>query len=88
MLSPLRNRGERNYASGMQISDNALDELSTLYQAEFGKGISREDALEMATRLVNLYEIIYRPLPHELDSAMQPSGDRPARSDASSPNAE
>ncbi len=49
----------------MKINDDALEEFMVLYRAEFKKDISREDALEMATCLVNLYLIIYRPLPGE-----------------------
>jgi hypothetical protein len=49
----------------MQIGDAAFKEFMALYQAEFGKEISRQDALEMTTRLINLYLIIYRALPGE-----------------------
>ena len=72
----------------MQIGDKALIEFMALYQAEFGKEISRQDALEMATRLINLYLIIYRTLPGERgDHATLPSGDR-RDPDAFFPNAE
>jgi len=72
----------------MQISDDALNEFMALYQAEFGKELSRQDALEMTTRLINLYLIIYRPLPGELgDDATRLSGDRRDLG-ASFPNAE
>ena len=61
----------------MQIGDEAFKEFMALYHAEFGKEISRQDALEMTTRLINLYLIIYRPLPGERgDSPTPPSGDR------------
>lgn len=60
----------------MKISNTSLDEFIEIYQKEFGKEISREDALEMATRLINLYLIIYRPLPGERrDGVTPPSGD-------------
>jgi hypothetical protein len=49
----------------MQINDEAITEFMVLYRAEFEKDISREEALEMATRLLNLYQRIMRPLPHE-----------------------
>lgn len=49
----------------MQNSDDALNEFMALYQSEFGKEISRQDAIEMTTRLIGLYQIIYRPLPGE-----------------------
>ena len=60
----------------MKINDEALEEFIALYRAEFKKDISREDALEMAMRLVNLYLLIYRPLPGERgDKATPPSED-------------
>lgn len=60
----------------MQISDDDLNEFMALYRTEFGKEISRQDALEVTTRLINLYLIIYRPLPGERgDRTMPPSED-------------
>lgn len=57
----------------MPISTVDLDEFMTLYQAEFGKEISQKEALEMATRLIHLYLILYRPLPGEYgDKTMPP----------------
>lgn len=72
----------------MQITDDDLNEFMALYRAEFGREISRQDALEMATRLINLYVTIYRPLPGEpCAGATRPSEDR-RDPDASFPNAE
>lgn len=72
----------------MQIFNDDLNEFMVLYRAEFGKEISQKDALEMATRLINLYLIIYRPLPGEHgDKATPPSGDH-RTPDASFSNAE
>lgn len=51
----------------MQISNDSLDEFMKTYQAEFGKDIFHADALEMATRLINLYQIIYQPLRSDRD---------------------
>ncbi|MDP2655080.1 MAG: hypothetical protein Q8P17_00755 [bacterium] len=60
----------------MKINDETLNEFMTLYRTEFGKDISQQDALEMATRLINLYLIIYRPLPGERgDKTTPPSED-------------
>ena len=56
----------------MKHTDEAMHEFMEIYKAEFGKELSPQEALEMVTRLVNLYQIIYRPLPEELNS-MQPS---------------
>ena len=72
----------------MQVSNDSLNEFMALYRAAFGKDISQQDALEMAARLINLYLIIYRPLPGERnDKATPPLGDHRAP-DASFPNAE
>lgn len=58
----------------MPISAVDLDEFIKLYGTEFGKNISQKDALEMATRLIHLYLILYRPLPAEYgDQATPPS---------------
>ncbi|MDB5244698.1 MAG: hypothetical protein JWN18_568 [Parcubacteria group bacterium] len=69
----------------MPISKESLEEFREIYQKEFGRRISEEDSLEMATRLIKLYMIIYRPLSGE--DSTPPSGDHPA-SDASFPTAE
>ncbi|HEY4505845.1 MAG TPA: hypothetical protein VJJ24_00065 [Candidatus Paceibacterota bacterium] len=68
----------------MPINKKSIEEFRTLYQEEFGKYLSEEDALEMATRLIELYQLIYRPLPGERGTT-QPSEHRPD-SDASFPN--
>jgi hypothetical protein len=49
----------------MQIGDEAFKEFMALYQEEFGRCLSEQNALEMATRLIDLYRILYRPLPGE-----------------------
>lgn len=74
--------------STMQISEDSLAEFMTIHRTELGKDISRADALEMATRLINLYRLIYRPLPGEAGyDPMPPSVDsRHPRTAA--PNAE
>ncbi len=53
----------------MQISDERIIEFIEIYRAEFEKDISREHTLEMSTRLINLYLMIYRPLPGEHESS-------------------
>lgn len=74
MFSGLRSLAFHRYASGMPISAVDLDEFITLYRTEFGKDISPKEALEMATRLIHLYLILYRPLPDEYgDQATPPS---------------
>ena len=65
IFSSLRSLAFHRYAFGMTISTVDLDEFMTLYQAEFRKDLSQKEALEMATRLIHLYLILYRPLPGE-----------------------
>ena len=87
-FSSLSSGALSRYPASMQISDDALDEFITLYQAEFGKDISREDALEMAIRLLNLYQLIMRPLPHERSDRATPLSEDHRDPGASFPNAE
>ncbi len=47
----------------MQLTEKDLNEFIDIYQTEFGKPLSHEAALEMATRLITLYKIIMRPIP-------------------------
>lgn len=47
----------------MQLTEKDLNEFIEIYQTEFGKPLSPEAALEMATRLIMLYKIIMRPIP-------------------------
>lgn len=72
----------------MQISNSDLEEFTTIYRTEFKKGISKQDALEMATRLVNLYQMIYRALPGEKEGVTKPPSEDLGFRDASFPNPE
>lgn len=61
----------------MKYTDEDIHKFMEIYRAEFGKEISPQDALEMATRLIDLYLIIYRPLPGANNNdATRPSEDR------------
>lgn len=44
----------------MQPSENTLQELIRLYEAEFGESLTREEASEMWTRVMDLYIALYR----------------------------
>ncbi len=55
----------------MQFTDEELDELRAIYQEDFGGEITREQALEIGTRLVNLIDLLRRRPPKE-DSAPEP----------------
>lgn len=49
----------------MQLSEHAIVKFIAIYEQEFKEPISREDAVAMARRLVNLYRLFLRPLPRE-----------------------
>ena len=49
----------------MRLTDNDLDEFAEIYKAEFKKDISREEARDVASQLMKLYELLARPLPSE-----------------------
>jgi hypothetical protein len=49
----------------MRVSDEALQELIALYQAEFGEALTTAKAAEMAHRLLALYALLGEKLPHE-----------------------
>jgi hypothetical protein len=45
----------------MSIKNQSIKEFQEIYKEEFGKEISKQKALELATNLINLYKIIYPP---------------------------
>jgi len=44
------------------ISETALQEFKKLYVEEFGEEISDEQAMELGTSLLTLFDHIYRPV--------------------------
>ena len=44
------------------ISETALQEFKRLWLEEFGEEISDEKAMEVGTKLLSLFDHIYRPL--------------------------
>lgn len=49
----------------MQLSKESIDRFIAIYERKFSEPITREDAVAMARRLVNLYRMFLRPLPPE-----------------------
>lgn len=47
------------------ISKEQLEKFKTIYKNQFGEEISDQDALDQATKLLNMMKVIYRPLPKE-----------------------
>lgn len=46
----------------MYLTDDEVSQFRAVYKKNFGKEISREDARERFTKLVRLFEIIYKPM--------------------------
>lgn len=49
----------------MHISDDVLDEFIEIQRKEFKEKLTRAEAIEMASRLLTLYELLARKLPNE-----------------------
>lgn len=46
----------------MPLSKEAIEEFKEIYKKEFGEEISDQEALEKATKLLRLIEIVYKPM--------------------------
>lgn len=46
----------------MTLDDKQIQKFQLLWKQRFGKEISKSDALEKGVSLLNLIEIIYRPI--------------------------
>ena len=55
----------------MQIEKGALEEFRAIYRDEFGEELSVDEAQEMASNLIDLYELLMQPLPRELEDTNQ-----------------
>lgn len=53
----------------MRLPDEAIDQFCTIYREEFGEEISRNEAAEIGTRLVNLIKLLRQPPPGRADPA-------------------
>jgi hypothetical protein len=53
----------QRYCSVMEISDEELCAFQSAYEVDFGEEITEDEAREMLTRLVVLYERLAKPLP-------------------------
>lgn len=64
-----------NYSDWMTLSEEQIDEFIEIYRREFGEPISREDAMSMARRLVNLYRLFLVPprMAEEQDDLSRPT---------------
>jgi len=55
----------------MYLLDEEVTQFQTIYKKNFGKEISRQDARERFTKLVRLFEIIYKPMTKKEFEAVQ-----------------
>ena len=44
------------------LSKEALEEFKAIYKKEYNEDISDENALEMAVNLLNMMNVVYRPI--------------------------
>ena len=58
------------YACNM-LSDAQIIKFQMLYKEQFGKEISREEALEKGIKLMRLVQIVYKPITQEEYDAVQ-----------------
>ena len=45
------------------LSKQAIQEFKQIWRSEYSQGLSDEEALEKATKLIGLFKAIYRPIP-------------------------
>ena len=45
------------------LPPKAIEEFKEIYKQEFGEDLSDKEALEKATRVINLFQVIYKPIP-------------------------
>ena len=49
-----------HYPDTMEFSEESITEFTEIYEREFNEKISRDDAVEMARRLISLYQLFLR----------------------------
>jgi hypothetical protein len=49
----------------MALSKKAIEEFKAIYKKEFKKDISDDKAQELGQNLIDLFRIIYRPIPED-----------------------
>jgi len=55
----------------MQIPEEHLNKFKKLYKKQFGIELSDSEALDKATKLIRLVEIVYKPMTEEEFKALQ-----------------
>jgi len=52
------------------LSRESVQSFKQIYQSEFGKLLSDDEAEEMALRLLRLFDLLTRPIPEENDESL------------------
>lgn len=47
----------------MQLSNRAITDFKKIYQKKFGVDLNDDDANEKGVELLNLFRLVYRPIP-------------------------
>jgi len=53
------------------LDDKDIAEFQRIYREQFGKDISKQDALEQGIKLITLMKVIYKPMTREQHNAIQ-----------------
>lgn len=53
------------------LPPEAVEEFKSLYKKRFGEDLSNEDASKRANNLVNLFKVVYQPIPQTKESEEQ-----------------
>ncbi len=53
---------------GMLLNDQTCEEFREVYKKDTGEDITIEEAREIASRLLELYRLLARPLPSEIEA--------------------
>ena len=68
----------RHSSANIMVSEKALQEFKKIWREEFGEEISDEKALQEATALLTMFDVIYRPIrkewADEYDNNIQTNG--------------
>ena len=63
VLNAQKNVKSRIYSEGwLMLTDTQIQKFQALYQERFGEEISREEAIERGTRLIQLVRLVYKPI--------------------------
>lgn len=49
------------------LSQKSIKEFQAIWKAQYGEELSEKEALELATRLLLLFKVIYKPIPRKVN---------------------